>query len=55
MNMNENREPTVDDLRVKLCYICREEERSDGALSQSPRNAYSNKTLYLTFLSPRPA
>jgi hypothetical protein len=28
--MNE-REPTVDDLRVKLCYICREEERHDSA------------------------
>ena len=25
-------EPTVDDLRVKLCYICREEERHDSAL-----------------------
>ncbi|KAF8496207.1 hypothetical protein F5888DRAFT_1794746 [Russula emetica] len=23
-------EPTVDDLRVKLCYICREEERHDS-------------------------
>ena len=34
--MNENtqnlREPTVDDLRVKLCYICREEERYDSTL-----------------------
>jgi len=33
--MNENTrqspEPTVDDLRVKLCYICREEERHDSA------------------------
>ena len=39
--MNENtrrsREPTVDDLRVKHCYICLEEERHDGALPQSPR------------------
>ena len=38
--MNENsrrpREPTVDDLRVKHCYICLEEERHDGAFSQSP-------------------
>jgi hypothetical protein len=25
-------EPTVNDLRVKLCYICREEERHDSAL-----------------------
>ena len=25
-------EPTVDDLRVKLCYICREEEHHDSAL-----------------------
>jgi hypothetical protein len=25
-------EPTVDDLRLKLCYICREEERYDSEL-----------------------
>jgi hypothetical protein len=25
-------EPTVNDLRVKLCYICREEERHDSTL-----------------------
>lgn len=25
-------EPTVDDLRVKLCYICREEELHDSGL-----------------------
>ena len=47
--MNENthnlREPTVDDLRVKLCYICREEERYDSTLSQSPCNAYTNLSL----------
>jgi len=34
------REPTVDNLRVKLCYICLEEEHYDSALSprlkQSP-------------------
>jgi len=52
--MDQNREPTVDDLRVKLCYICREEERNDGTLSQSPCNAYSNKTLYLLSLLDRP-
>jgi hypothetical protein len=34
--MSETRqlhEPTVDDLRAKLCYICLEEERYDSALS----------------------
>ncbi|KZT03308.1 uncharacterized protein LAESUDRAFT_814789 [Laetiporus sulphureus 93-53] len=30
--------PTVDDLRVKLCFICREEERFDNP--QEPRRAW---------------
>ena len=35
--MNEDirrlHEPTIDDLRVKQCYICLEEEQYDSALS----------------------
>ncbi|KAF8346676.1 hypothetical protein F5887DRAFT_883022 [Amanita rubescens] len=31
------RAPTVDDLRVKLCYICREEERYDDTTINPPR------------------
>ncbi|KAI9432728.1 hypothetical protein H4582DRAFT_1992420 [Lactarius indigo] len=37
--MNDSpRVPTVDDLRVKLCYICREEERYDSP--QDPPTAW---------------
>jgi len=32
-NTRQPREPTVDDLRVKTCYICLEEEHHDSALS----------------------
>ena len=32
-NTRQLREPTVDDLRVKLCYICLEEEHYNSALS----------------------
>jgi hypothetical protein len=36
--MSENtRDPTVDNLRVKLCYICLEEEHYDSALSPRVR------------------
>jgi E3 ubiquitin-protein ligase DOA10 len=36
-------QPTVDDLRVKLCYICREEERDDSPLFQPfTLNSHSN-------------
>ncbi|TFK36527.1 hypothetical protein BDQ12DRAFT_243456 [Crucibulum laeve] len=31
------RVPTVSDLRVKLCYICREEERYDTSSDEPPR------------------
>ncbi|KAI9060132.1 hypothetical protein FKP32DRAFT_1679100, partial [Trametes sanguinea] len=32
--------PTVDDLRVKLCYICREEERYDNP--EDPPRAWTH-------------
>jgi hypothetical protein len=49
--MDENREPTVDDLRVKLCYICREEERSDGTLCRNPRATLTLMTPFTYSLS----
>jgi hypothetical protein len=48
--MNENTqqspEPTVDDLRVKLCYICREEERHDSAPFTNIRAPHTLNPLY---------
>ncbi|OBZ74986.1 E3 ubiquitin-protein ligase MARCH5 [Grifola frondosa] len=38
--MSEPWVPTVDDLRVKLCYICREEERFDNP--SEPRKAWTH-------------
>ncbi|KAH9943758.1 hypothetical protein B0H21DRAFT_877662 [Amylocystis lapponica] len=38
--MAAQRVPTVDDLRVKLCYICREEERYDHP--EEPRRAWTH-------------
>ncbi|GBE87176.1 hypothetical protein BKA93DRAFT_486963 [Sparassis latifolia] len=39
--MSEPRQiPTVDDLRVKLCYICREEERFDNP--EEPRRVWTH-------------
>ncbi|PFH47626.1 hypothetical protein AMATHDRAFT_42818 [Amanita thiersii Skay4041] len=45
------RVPTVDDLRVKLCYICREEERYED---QPPADD-SSTTDQTTPLAPTPA
>ncbi|KAF9235898.1 hypothetical protein BU15DRAFT_89381 [Melanogaster broomeanus] len=38
--MPQRRVPTIDDLRVKLCYICREEERYDAP--ESPARAWTH-------------
>lgn len=38
-------EPTVDDLLVKLCYICREEEHHDSALLYARACANANTPL----------
>ncbi|CAA7262178.1 unnamed protein product [Cyclocybe aegerita] len=35
--MSTTRVPTINDLRVKLCYICREEERADQPSDNPPR------------------
>ncbi len=43
----DEHEPTVDDLRVKLCYICREEERHDSAQRYSVP-AYTDPQLDLS-------
>jgi hypothetical protein len=45
----DEHEPTVDDLRVKLCYICREEERHDSALPYSVPHTQTPNLIY-----PRP-
>ncbi|KAK2465165.1 hypothetical protein APHAL10511_002857 [Amanita phalloides] len=37
-----NSVPTVNDLRVKLCYICREEERYDDAKTTDPPRAWTH-------------
>ncbi|KAI6002259.1 hypothetical protein F5J12DRAFT_842004 [Pisolithus orientalis] len=38
--MAQRRVPTIDDLRVKLCYICREEERYDAP--ENPPRAWTH-------------
>ncbi|KAG6334545.1 hypothetical protein ID866_4542 [Astraeus odoratus] len=38
--MAQQRVPTIDDLRVKLCYICREEERYD--VPENPPRAWTH-------------
>ena len=43
----QSHEPTVDDLRVKLCYICREEERHDSVLLYAPGYTNANTQYYL--------
>jgi hypothetical protein len=43
--LEHSHEPTVDDLRVKLCYICREEERHDSALLYARAYANANTRL----------
>jgi len=56
-NTRQLREPTVDDLRVKLCYICLEEEHYDSArslrLTLSPSRCMFNiNTLINVSLGP---
>src|SRR5579863_5305303 len=50
------REPTVYDLRVKLCYICLEEEHYDSALSlrltQSPCTFNVNSLINVSLGPP---
>ena len=52
------RKPTVDDLRVKLCYICLEEEHYDSALSfrltQSPCTFNVNPLIDVSSEPPDP-
>ncbi|KAF8174904.1 hypothetical protein BJ912DRAFT_989529 [Pholiota molesta] len=37
-----SRVPTVKDLRIKLCYICREEEKADDPASDDPPRAWTH-------------